>query len=84
MEIEIDDLPADIKENLTKNIEQVSREEESLGELMAEYESRIIRNTLNNVGWNQSEAARRLGIPEQTLRYKMKKLNITKNLTDYS
>ncbi len=48
----------------------------SLDEQLARYESRLIRQALEQCHWNQSEAARRLQISEQRLRYRMKKLNI--------
>ena len=38
----------------------------------------MIRESLVNNNWNQSKAARALNIPEQTLRYKMHKLKISK------
>jgi transcriptional regulator with PAS, ATPase and Fis domain len=50
----------------------------SLTEKITEIETHLIRETLVNFNWNQSKAANALNIPEQTLRYKMHKLNITK------
>ena len=43
---------------------------------LSEFEKNLIYNILEENEWNQSETARRLDIPEQTLRYKMKKLGI--------
>ena len=42
------------------------------------YEADIIRKTLIECEWNQSEAARRLNTSEKNIRYKMEKLNIKK------
>ncbi|MFT3769426.1 MAG: sigma 54-interacting transcriptional regulator [Minicystis sp.] len=53
----------------------------SLGDLrarMAEYEARTIREALEASGWNQSEAARRLGMPIRTLSHKAKVLGFKK------
>ena len=45
---------------------------------ITEIEVQLIRESLVNNNWNQSKAARALNIPEQTLRYKMHKLKISK------
>ncbi|MEP7121385.1 MAG: sigma 54-interacting transcriptional regulator [Byssovorax sp.] len=53
----------------------------ALGEMraqMAEYEAKRIQETLEASGWNQSEAARRLGMPIRTLSYKVKALGLKK------
>jgi transcriptional regulator with GAF, ATPase, and Fis domain len=42
------------------------------------YEKEIILQALNENNWNQSRAARILGISERTIRYKMEKLSIEK------
>ncbi len=49
-----------------------------LQERLREEEIRIIKEALEESGWNQSEAARRLGISESTLRYRMKILGLQK------
>ena len=52
-----------------------------LSELRAQlndYESRSILETLRAAGWNQSEAARRLGMPIRTLANKVKALGLKK------
>jgi transcriptional regulator with GAF, ATPase, and Fis domain len=43
--------------------------------MVAELERRAIREALERAGGNQSQAARELGMTEQTLRYRLKKLN---------
>jgi transcriptional regulator with GAF, ATPase, and Fis domain len=50
----------------------------SLNERLNDIESQIIREALINHNWNQTKTANFLNLPEQTLRYKMHKLKITK------
>jgi DNA-binding NtrC family response regulator len=45
---------------------------------MQDYESQMLLEMLQAVGWNQSEAARRLGMPLRTFTYKMKALGLKK------
>jgi two-component system, NtrC family, response regulator AtoC len=42
------------------------------------YESQILFDTLQATGWNQSEAARRLGMPIRTLAHRIKSLGLKK------
>jgi len=49
---------------------------DSLPDLMSRVEAHIIREALADNGWMVIHAAARLGIPESTLRFKMKKLKI--------
>ncbi len=51
----------------------------SLNDRLHDIESQIIREALINHDWNQTKAALSLNIPEQTLRYRMHKLKITKD-----
>ncbi|MDH3269045.1 MAG: hypothetical protein OEM46_09360, partial [Ignavibacteria bacterium] len=51
----------------------------SLNARLQAIESQIIREALINHDWNQTRAANFLNIPEQTLRYKMHKLKISKD-----
>ncbi|MFT3772716.1 MAG: sigma 54-interacting transcriptional regulator [Minicystis sp.] len=44
--------------------------------LVQAYETRILVETLESTGWNQSEAARRLGMPIRTLSNKVKALGL--------
>lgn len=44
-----------------------------LDEKMARLEREAIRQTLDAVGWNQTQAAKRLGIKRSSLQYKMKR-----------
>lgn len=54
----------------------VSAEERSLDELMAEFESRIIRSTLERCSGNKSKTARLLGLRPNTLHYKLLRYGI--------
>jgi arginine utilization regulatory protein len=47
----------------------------SLREVVREVETRLIRQAMKETGGNVLKAARRLGIPRQTLQYKLKKIN---------
>jgi len=46
--------------------------------VLPNYEARLIRQALEANDWNQSQAARQLRIPVQTVHYKMNKLGIVK------
>ncbi len=46
-----------------------------------ELEAQMLAETLRATGWNQSEAARRLGMPLRTLTYKLKALGLQKPTT---
>ncbi len=50
----------------------------SLVESVAVYEAKLIRQALAAANWNQSQAARQLRLPVQTLQYRMHKLGISK------
>jgi transcriptional regulator with GAF, ATPase, and Fis domain len=54
---------------------------DSLPDLMDRFEAHIIREALADNGWMVIHAAARLGIPESTLRFKMKKLKIVQPAT---
>jgi DNA-binding NtrC family response regulator len=45
---------------------------------LPEVERRAVVDALERSGWNQSGAARRLGVPRHVLLYRMKKFNITR------
>jgi transcriptional regulator with GAF, ATPase, and Fis domain len=49
-----------------------------LKEKMNKYEAEIVKKTLIECDWNQSEAARSLKTSEKNIRYKMEKFNIRK------
>lgn len=50
----------------------------SLSEHLQDYEEQVIRQALIENNWNQSKAARSLKISEAMVRYRMKKLGITR------
>jgi DNA-binding NtrC family response regulator len=47
-----------------------------LDKKMARLEQEAIRQTLDSVGWNQTQAARLLGIKRSSLQYKMKRYGL--------
>ncbi len=57
---------------------QPEREGRSLREVLAEVEERMIREALAACGGNVRQAARRLGIPRQTMQYKLQKLGLNR------
>ena len=73
-------LPSELQKELNKLRKDSSAivPSKSLSESLADYEEELIRKTLVSCKWNQSKAARGLGISEHDMRYKMKKLNIKK------
>ncbi|MEJ2636869.1 MAG: sigma 54-interacting transcriptional regulator [Calditrichia bacterium] len=73
-------LPDEYRKELQKSdsaAEAVDKKK-SLTESLAEYEKQFIRKALTDNDWNQSAAARNLGISEQSIRYKMNRLGIVK------
>lgn len=78
--IAADAFPEDLREELAhfqqKRIEH--HRPEPLKNKVQEYEADLIKKTLIDCNWNQSEAARRLDTSEKNIRYKMEKLNIRK------
>ncbi len=77
-EISIKSFPADLTEELNqfREIQSCKRPIRSLKKLVQKYEAQLIKQTLIECDWNQSEAARRLDISEKSIRYQMKQLNI--------
>ena len=70
-------LPPDLKEQF-KNSAPKGRMK-NLNERLATIEEEMIRLALIENDWNQSQAARALGISEFTMRYKMSKLEIKRS-----
>jgi transcriptional regulator with GAF, ATPase, and Fis domain len=50
---------------------------DSLRDMLSRFEAQVIREVLEETGWLVVRAASRLRVPESTLRFKMKKLNIS-------
>jgi two-component system NtrC family response regulator len=75
-----DNLPDELRKKIrqTRPSDTAFVTNKSLQEHLAEVEEQLIRQALLSNDWNQSQAARALKIPEQTLRYKMGKLGIVK------
>jgi DNA-binding NtrC family response regulator len=76
--LEYDILPADLKDEYNRFAlnQEAQLVNKSLKERLQGCEEKIIRQALIENNWNQSAAARSLGISEQILRYKMKKLGV--------
>lgn len=79
-QIGITHLPPELQREYKKQkpVIKVSADTRPLNESLADYEAGILRKTLKETDWNQSQAARALRISEQTLRYKLTKLGISK------
>src|SRR5690606_28667831 len=60
------------------------REGRPLREVLAEVEERMIREALAACGGNVRQAARRLGIPRQTLQYKLQKWGLGRRVKEDS
>lgn len=77
MQIHVSLIPIEYKEELN-NFNADSLNTKPLIESLAKGEKQIIRQTLIKHSWNQSQAARSIRISEQTIRYKMNKLGISR------
>lgn len=75
-------LPAEIKKEI-KNTKTVPGSSVALNkplpDRVAEYEAQLIRQALEANAWSQSQAARQLHIPVQTLHHKMRKMGIKRS-----
>jgi len=78
--IDVSSFPEDLKEEVDefKQKRMTAHRSEPLKHKLHEYEVDLIKQTLIDCNWNQSEAARRLEISEGNIRYKMEKLHISK------
>jgi len=74
-------LPSNYKEEWLKIKKSTlnTGELRSLNESLENLERQLISEALSSFNWNQSQAARALHISEQTIRYKMSKLEISKH-----
>lgn len=75
-----DSFPEDLKKELAefKHTRIETHRQEPLKTKVQEYEPDLIKQTLIDCNWNQSEAARRLDTSEKSIRYKMEKFHISK------
>ncbi len=72
-------IPKDLNEEFVNfTTKQNGSTLKSLNERLTEQEELIIRQALEENGWNQSQAARSLKTSEQLIRYRMKKLGISR------
>ena len=74
-----EDLKVELYEFQQNRIE--NRQREPLKEKVQEFEAGLIRQTLIDCHWNQSETARRLSTSEKNIRYKISKYGIRKQET---
>jgi DNA-binding NtrC family response regulator len=74
--IHIDDLPDEIRHRKYRYSSQVTSPEKAL--TISDIEKETISRTLHQCSWNQSKAARLLGISRDQLRYRLKKYEITR------
>lgn len=77
--IDINSLPENLKSEISEfNSNSTHSAKTSLIKEVENFEKKIIEDTLDENEWNQSQSARMLDLPEQTLRYKMKKMGISR------
>jgi len=70
-------LPADLRAEWDEKTALMPQNQNvTLKEQMRHHETIVIRRALEKHGWNQSAAARSLGISEAIIRYRMKKIGI--------
>jgi Nif-specific regulatory protein len=82
--IDVESFPNDLKEELIQFRKKWESRylTESLKTSVGKYEAKLIKQTLIECNWNQSEAARRLKTSERNIRYKMERLNIRKPVAE--
>lgn len=76
-----DVLPGDLKEEFGGFLSSRSSPQyrQPLNAQLAEFEEQVLRQTLEQVDWHQTKAAQALGLSEQNLRYRMRKLGIVRS-----
>jgi len=79
-QIGVEDLPVELAKLTSANDKAGSAADEQAGDLslLASHERALIVNALKDADWNQSEAARQLGVTRDHLRYRIKKYQIRK------
>jgi DNA-binding NtrC family response regulator len=68
---------SDLPEELTQKSGESGEEQSGSGSALADQERRLVEEALRESAGNQSEAARRLGIGRDALRYKMKRYHLS-------
>lgn len=76
--ITTDDLPFNVKQNIKIKTDYIDDENLSFTERVENFEKKLILEALKEAGGNQSKAARKLGISERNLRYRLEKWGIKK------
>lgn len=78
--ITLDTIPADLHDEVEtfRHKQRGVSYSGSLKEQVQDFEAELLKNTLIDCNWNQSEAARRLHTSEKNIRYKMETLHIQK------
>lgn len=78
--INLDHLPIEIAQQYALSDQSLTTTEtdEPAKSRLAEHEKALILKALQETGWNQSAAARQLGISRDHLRYRVKKYNLSK------
>ncbi|MCG8603622.1 sigma 54-interacting transcriptional regulator [bacterium] len=74
--IDLKILPADIQEDMENRLHVEVATSKSLQEQLQKVEADILEKYLSACGWNQSKAARQLGLSEGNIRFRMEKLKI--------
>jgi DNA-binding NtrC family response regulator len=72
--LDVQDLPEKLRDQDAPNGQESA---EAASSTLADQERRLIENALQSCSGNQSEAARKLGIGRDALRYKMRRFNLT-------
>ena len=72
-------LPGFLKKKILKEKNKRKARSNSLPETLNELERRLIVEALNRFNWNITKASEYLGIIRQSMIYRIKKLNITKD-----
>jgi arginine utilization regulatory protein len=72
-------LPNYLKSKLVKEQNKTRKNEGSLPETLNETERKIIVEALNRFNWNFTKTSAHLGIIRQSLIYRVKKLDITRD-----
>lgn len=74
--IRLTDLPKNMVQQPTLDQWSIKTEEMALMPTLEAVEKQMIEKTLERTQYNISQSAKQLGIPRQTLQYKIKKLGI--------
>lgn len=76
--ITTEDLPSNVKQMQKEKVDFIDDENMSFTERVENFEKKLIFDALKETGGNQSKAARKLGISERNLRYRLEKWGLKK------